>query len=83
MKRLVEQARDQESEIFICLITDSADEGFTVKTNGREIARNATVSNEFALAAQGAGVGDEVLVVTAPGNDMPVIVGLSPWMVHS
>lgn len=83
LDRAAEIARQNEPQPFVCLITEQTDEGFTVTTNGREVGRNATISNEFALNGQGAGVGDEVLVITSEANDMPVIVGLSPWMVHS
>lgn len=75
--------RDQQPQPYIGLITGESNGTYTVTVNGRSTPRLATASNEFAFASQGSGIGDEVILIAAEGQDLPTIIGLSPYMVHS
>lgn len=74
--------RDSVPQPFIGLIVDEDNGVYSVTVNGRDTPRQATASNEFAFAAQGSGLGDEIILIGSDGLDLPTIVGLSPWMVH-
>lgn len=83
--RLIEKyngsAKQHEPAPFVAQLTAEENGMFTAVVHGREYGRPAVPSNEFAFGAQGAKVGDYVIMIASDKNDMPVIVGLSPWIV--
>lgn len=81
IRRYGNAAKQREGQPFIARLGAETDGTFSATVHGRAYPRPAVASNEFAFGAQGAGEGDVVILITAEGNDMPVIVGLSPWIV--
>lgn len=79
---LADQAIARQEQIFIAQIQSGEPGEYQVRVNARKKPRPAVASNEFALNGEGFGKGDEVLVLTSEENDMPTILGLSPWILH-
>lgn len=81
LQRTAQLIKDEQPQPFIGQIVGESDGVYQVSVNGRSTSRSATASNEFAFAAQGSGVGDQVIVIGADGPDMPTIIGLSPYII--
>lgn len=82
MKGLVSEAKNGEQQIYVGRIVAASDGTYQTIVNGRSTPRQAVATNDFAFNRTGHGVGDEVLIITSNTNDMPVIVGHSPWLLN-
>lgn len=82
LSQLIAQASDEEQRLESAMIVKRGHDGFEIVVNGRAVPRKAVVDNEFVLNRDGDGVGEEVLVLTCPYADMPVIVGRSNWLLN-
>jgi hypothetical protein len=81
IRRYGNAAKQREAQPFVALLGAETDGTFSATVNGRALPRPAVASNEFAFGAQGSKEGDHVILITAEANDMPVIIGLSPWII--
>lgn len=52
-----------------------------VYVNGREHPRTDVSANEFGAKANAMSEGDPVVMISSDYNDMPTIIGISPWVV--
>lgn len=82
LAQMASKAREDEPTLYIGLVTEEGDTGYSVTVNGRSESRQAVASNEFTFESAGTGKGDEVLLLASPTEDRAQIIGLSPWSVN-
>lgn len=82
LRRYGDAAKARELQPFVALLGAETNGQFSATVNGRAIPRASVSSNEFAFGHQGAGEGDEVVMIASESNDMPTIIGLSCWCIN-
>ena len=79
--RRLNSALQRENVPQFGLLGEQSNGTWDVYVHGREFPRPGVSANEYATKANGMGEGSHVVIITADANDMPTIVGISPWIV--